>query len=49
MTDLQRLTHHVVRPMGTVARLTHWTLIVFTLGLWYPIYRAARKARGELA
>ena len=47
MSDPTRLTHHVIRPIGTVARLFHYAAIVFTAGLWYPVYRAAQRAHGE--
>jgi hypothetical protein len=49
VADTHRMTHHVVRPMGTIARLFHWSAIAMTLGLWHPVYSAARKAHGEIS
>ena len=36
----------VVSKTGmSVAELSvHWTLIVFTCGMWYPVYRARKHA-----
>lgn len=46
--EYQRQTVHLVAPMGTFERVFHWTAMIFTAGLWWPIYRAARKAHGEV-
>lgn len=41
------VTHRLTRPMSAGARVFHWTMVVMTLGLWWPIYLASQKAHGE--
>ncbi|MCF2130126.1 hypothetical protein L1I79_27390 [Strepomyces sp. STD 3.1] len=33
------------RRMGWIAMGFHWTMILFTVGLWTPVYLAARRRR----
>ena len=33
------------RKTGWIALAFHWTMIVCTLGLWYPIYASRRRSR----
>ncbi|MEU0245183.1 hypothetical protein ABZ192_12765 [Streptomyces sp. NPDC006235] len=33
------------RKMGWVAIGFHWTMMLFTLGLWTPVFLAARRRR----
>lgn len=33
------------QKMGWIAITFHWTMIVCTVGLWTPIYLAARRRR----
>jgi hypothetical protein len=33
------------RPMSAMAQVFHWTMIVFTGGLWTPVYLAAIRSR----
>ncbi|MGW2170402.1 hypothetical protein ACWC1C_07700 [Streptomyces sp. NPDC001705] len=33
------------RRMGWIAMGFHWTMIVCTVGLWTPVYLAARRRR----
>ncbi|MFG3585121.1 hypothetical protein [Streptomyces sp. NPDC047990] len=33
------------RKMGWIALAFHWTMMLFTIGLWTPVYLAARRRR----
>lgn len=33
------------RKMGWIALAFHWTMMIMTVGLWTPIYLAARRRR----
>lgn len=33
------------RKTGWVALAFHWTMIIITCGLWYPIYASRRRSR----
>jgi hypothetical protein len=33
------------RKTGWIALTFHWTMIICTLGLWYPIYASRRRSR----
>lgn len=33
------------RKMGWVALAFHWTMLFFTIGLWTPVFLAARRRR----
>jgi hypothetical protein len=34
--------------MGYISLAFHWTMILCTLGLWYPIYASRRRARSTV-
>lgn len=34
--------------MGYISLAIHWTLILCTCGLWYPIYASRRRARSAV-
>lgn len=34
--------------MGYISLTIHWTLILCTCGLWYPIYASRRRARSTV-
>lgn len=33
------------RKMGWIAIAFHWTMMICTIGLWTPVYLAARRRR----
>ncbi|MEU9245856.1 hypothetical protein [Streptomyces sp. NPDC048385] len=33
------------RKMGWITIAFHWTMMVFTVGLWTPVFLAARRRR----
>ena len=34
----------VRQHMGATEGILHWTMIICTVGLWYPVYRHRRNA-----
>lgn len=34
--------------MGWISLAFHWTMILCTMGLWYPIYASRRRARSTV-
>lgn len=34
--------------MGYIALAFHWTMILCTMGLWYPVYASRRRARSTV-
>ncbi len=39
------IRHAQAMPVGH--RMWHWMAIMLTCGLWWPVYRAAKRAAGE--
>lgn len=47
MSNFQGMTVRHTKPMGTITRLIHYTMILCTAGLWIPVYLSQKRKHGE--